>query len=119
MELTNGIICILDSYNRPAGTGFVVSTATDNLIITCAHVLGEPRPEQVTVVFQATGGRQEAKLVEQWWRPEATEDFAVLRVVGDLPEQVQPLILGTAAGTEGHTIHTFGFPNAHEMRNEM
>ena len=119
MELTSGIVCMLDSYKRPAGTGFVVSAATENLIITCAHVLGEPRPERVTIVFQATAEQREAKLVEQWWRSESTEDVAVLQVVGDLSEQVQPFLLGTAAGTRGHTIHTFGFPNVGEVEGVL
>jgi WD40 repeat protein/energy-coupling factor transporter ATP-binding protein EcfA2 len=119
MELTSGIVCMLDSYKRPVGTGFVVSAAPENLIITCAHVLDEPRPEQVTIVFQATGEQREAKLIDQWWRPESTEDVAVLQVVGDLPEQVQPFRLGTAAGTRGHTIHTFGFPNVGEVEGVL
>jgi WD40 repeat protein len=119
MELTSGIVCVLDGYNRPAGTGFVVSTPTENLIITCAHVLGEPRPERITIVFQATGEQREAKLLDQWWRPESAEDVAVLQVVGDLPEQVQPFLLGTAAGTRGHTIDTFGFPNVGEVEGVL
>src|SRR6266700_7600778 len=54
-------------------------------------------------------------VIDRWWRPEAAEDVAVLRVVGDLPEQVQPFLLGEAAGTRGHTIHTFGFPQVGEV----
>ena len=92
MELTSGIVCILDSNKRPAGTGFVVSTATENLIVTCAHVLGERRPERFTIVFQATGEQREAKVIDQWWRSQAAEDVAILRVVGDLPQQVQPFL---------------------------
>ena len=119
MELTRGIVCILCNYKRPAGTGFVVSTATEILIVTCAHVLGEPRPEQVTIVFQATGERREAKVIDQWWRSQVAEDVAILRIVGDLPQQVQPFLLGTAAGTRGHIIHTFGFPKTGEVEGVL
>src|SRR2546423_1444497 len=119
MELTSGIVCILDNYKRPTGTGFVVSTATENLIVTCAHVLGEPKPERVTIVFQAKGEQREAKVIDQWWRSQAAEDVAILRVVGDLPQQVQPFLLGTAAGTRGHIIHTFGFPKTGEVEGVL
>jgi len=119
MELTSGTVCILDSNKRPAGTGFVVSTATENLIVTCAHVLGEPKPEYVTVIFQATGEQREAKVIDRWWRPQEAEDVAILHIVGDLPQQVQPFLLGTAAGTRGHTIHTLGFPKIGEVEGVL
>src|SRR2546423_2958792 len=101
MELTSGIVCILDNYKRPTGTGFVVSTGTENLIVTCAHVLGEPKPERITIVFQATGEQREAKVIDQWWRPQRTQDAAIIRVVGDVPQQREPFLLGTSAGTRG------------------
>lgn len=119
MELTTGIVCILDSYKRPAGTGFIVSTATENLIVTCAHVLGEPKPEQVTIVLQATGEPREAKVIDQWWRSKDAEDIAILQVIGGLPKGVQPLLLGNAKGTRGHTIHTFGFPEVGEVNGVL
>src|SRR5713226_3143249 len=116
MELTSGIVCILDAYSRPAGAGFVVSTVMENLIVTCAHVLGEPRPERVTIVFQSTGEQQEAKVIDQWWRSEEAEDVAILRIVGCLPPGVQPLPLGSAKGTVGHDVSTFGFPNVGQVK---
>jgi len=113
MDLTKGIVCILDASNKPAGTGFVIA---DDLIATCAHVLGEPRPAHVTVVFQATNERRETKVMDEWWRPEDAEDVAILQVIGTLSQAVQPFLLGTATGTGGHTIHTFGFSLAGEGR---
>src|SRR6266436_2965006 len=101
MELTSGIVCVLDDNNTPAGAGFVVS---DGLIATCAHVLGEPRPKQVVIVFQATNERREARVIDQCWRSEDAEDVAFLQVIGGLPLGVQPFLLATATGTRGHTI---------------
>ncbi len=116
MELTSGIVCVLNSHSRPAGAGFVASTTTsENLIITCAHVLGETVPEKVSVIFQANGEQREAMVIDRWWRPMETEDIAILQVLGDWPQGVQSFPLGEAAGTRGHTIHTFGFPQVGEV----
>src|SRR6266700_4510228 len=54
-------------------------------------------------------------VIDRWWRPMETEDIAILQVLGDWPQGVQSFPLGEAAGTRGHTIHTFGFPQVGEV----
>src|SRR2546426_742669 len=112
-DITAGVVCILDAYGRPAGTGFVVSD--NGLIVTCAHVLGISRPETVTLVFRATRERREARVIAEWWRSQDAEDVAVLQVDGNLPEAVRSLPLGSSGGTSGHKVSTFGFPEAGEV----
>jgi len=111
--LTAGIVRILDSEGKTAGTGFVITD--DGLIATCAHVVqgaGAGPGDTVRVVFHATGEEHEAKVEPAWWRAPNAEDVAILRLDGPVPEGVIPLSLGSSAGVEGHTLTTFGFPDA-------
>src|SRR6266699_639403 len=115
-QLIRGIVRILDANENIAGTGFVI--ADSGLIATCSHVIqpireqrdGKPCPEKVTIVFHATEDKQDARTEPDWWLPWDAGDLAILRVEGVLPEGVQPLPLGLAEGTSGHSICTFGFP---------
>lgn len=111
MDILNGIVRIESS---DIGTGFVISA--DGLIITCAHVLGSPRPATASVIFQATGEKREAEVLAEGWRADDAEDTAVLRVTGALPEGVQPLPLGSSQATKGHAMITFGYPEMGEVK---
>ncbi|GCE27638.1 hypothetical protein KDA_31220 [Dictyobacter alpinus] len=116
-KLIRGIVRILDRERKTAGTGFLISES--GLIATCSHVIqrdilqeqGEPRPEKVTVIFHATGDEQDARILVPWWLPWNMGDVAILQLEGTLPLGVQPLPLGPAEGTSGHTISVFGFPD--------
>ena len=113
-KLIQGIVRILNGNGYTAGTGFVVSES--RLIATCSHVIqnersqieGEPCPKEVKVIFHATGEKLNAKVA--WWLPCNAGDLAVLRIEATLPSDVQPLLLGSPKGTDGHEICTFGFP---------
>jgi WD40 repeat protein/energy-coupling factor transporter ATP-binding protein EcfA2 len=102
------------------GTGFVASSkdgsAKDDLIVTCAHVIGEPFPEKVIVTFLATNEQREALVVPEWGRSQKAEDIAILRVVGGLPKGVQPLPLGSSSGINGHNVTSYGFPSGMSVR---
>ncbi len=111
MNELNGVVRIVS--NKHIGTGFVVSS--DGLIATCAHVLGSPRPEKATVIFQGTGTRQDATVIAEWWRASDAEDIAFLKIDGALPEGIQVLPLGSCEGTSGHNIRSFGYPAAGEV----
>src|SRR6266446_3641970 len=110
-DIYAGIVRVLSG--RSVGTGFVV--ADDGLIATCAHVLGQPCPEKVSVVLLATNEQREATVEMQWWRDVEAEDIAILRVEGGLPQGVRSLALGSSTGVGGHRISTFGFPSAGEV----
>jgi WD40 repeat protein/energy-coupling factor transporter ATP-binding protein EcfA2 len=111
VNILNGIVRIMSG--RQIGTGFVVSN--NGLIVTCAHVLGKIMPETAQVVFQVTGEQREAKVIAGGWRAATAEDVAFLQVSGTLPEGVEPLTLSSSKGTDGHTIRTFGYPDAGEV----
>ena len=88
------------------------SSRKDDLIATCAHVIGEPFPDKVNVTFLATNEQREALVVKEWCRSKKAEDIAILRVVGGLPEGVRPLSLGPSTGINGHKMTTYGFPSS-------
>ena len=110
-DINAGIVRILSG--RSVGTGFAVSD--DGLLVTCAHVLGRPCPERVSIIFLTTNERQEATVEMQWLRDVGDEDMAILRVQGGLPQGVRSLPLGSSTGVSGHKISTFGFPSAGEV----
>jgi WD40 repeat protein len=110
-DIHAGIVRILSG--RSVGTGFAVSD--DGLLITCAHVLGRPCPERVSIIFLTTNERREATVEMQWLRDVEAEDMVILRVQGGLPQGVRSLPLGSSTGVSGHKISTFGFPSAGEV----
>jgi len=113
VDLTAGIVRILKPDGTTAGTGFVVSD--EGLIATCAHVVqyaGAGPGDTVRVTFHAVDEEREAIVEPEWWRAPDVEDVAILHLDGPLPEGVVSLPLGSSAGAEGHTLSTFGFPDA-------
>ena len=112
-DLISGIVRILKPNGRTAGIGFVGTD--DGLIVTCAHVLEfaqAKRGDRVRIAFHATGEVRQALVEPAWWRPRAAEDVAILRLEGALAQEVKALPLGSSAEVQGHTLITFGFPEA-------
>lgn len=113
IDLTSSIVRILKPNGATAGTGFVVTE--EGLIATCTHVIefAQAKPgENIQVALYATGEIRQALVEPSWWRPSNAEDVAILRLEGALPQGVKALPLGSSAGVEGHTLITFGFPEA-------
>ena len=110
----NGIVRVL--VLGATGTGFVASN--DGLLVTCAHTLGFPPPEQVTVMFLATKTEVEAKVLMDWYRPEKEEDVAFLKVE-QLPEMVCSLPLGSANLSYYHQLSSFGYPHDNEVDGSL
>ncbi len=91
ISLIDGIACVLDAFDRPIGTGFVVSN--DGLIANCAQIISEPCPESVMLVFQASEERREARILLGHWRSENAEDVGILQLIGNLATGVKPIPL--------------------------
>src|SRR5690349_3349029 len=90
------------------GAAFLVA---DHWVATCAHVIrwaGKDPGETVTL-RRADGTRLQALVVPQYWREPNAEDIAILKLDQALPG-LEPLPLGSSAGTKGHRFSTFGFP---------
>jgi formylglycine-generating enzyme required for sulfatase activity len=92
------------------GTGFVVGP---DRIVTCAHVIVDPRGElrqSVDVVFRGSGERRTARLDPDHHSSEDALDIAFLIVEGGLPNTAQPATLFPSVKSEGHRGFAIGYP---------
>ncbi|MCQ3974873.1 MAG: hypothetical protein DPW09_15640 [Anaerolineae bacterium] len=111
-NLISGIVRILNPAGETVGAGFVLTD--DGLIATCAHVIesaGAGPGDTVRLIFHYSGDEATATVELAAWRESDAEDIAILRLVGHLPDEVAPVLLGTSVGTANHPIQTFGFPD--------
>ncbi|WP_326746614.1 trypsin-like peptidase domain-containing protein [Streptomyces virginiae] len=102
---------ILGPDGEVAGAGFLVAA---DVLVTCAHVIraAEGGPgDSVTLVFPHTAGaaRSEGRVMAEAWREPGEEDVALIRLPA-VPPGTAPLPLGSAAGSRGHQVRSFGFP---------
>ncbi|MCX4631659.1 trypsin-like peptidase domain-containing protein [Streptomyces sp. NBC_01443] len=109
--LSPAVAQIVGTDGAVAGAGFLVA---EDILVTCAHVVtgaGSGPGGSVQLVFPRAPGapRVEGQVLEDPWRAPEDEDVAVVRLSGALPD-VEPLALGSAAGSEGHRVLSFGFP---------
>src|SRR5687767_5525569 len=90
------------------GAAFLVS---DRLIVTCVHVVKAAggAPGRTVRLRLSDGSIITAEALSEYWREESRGDIAILRLEKPILG-VQPLVLGSSAGTQGHTFSTFGFP---------
>ncbi|QXE37490.1 hypothetical protein KQY30_27955 [Streptomyces sp. GMY02] len=102
---------ILGTDGTVAGSGFLVAP---DLLLTCAHVIaaagGGPDGE-VDVSFPHLPGAPSlpGRVEAASWRDADTQDVAAVRLA-DAPTGARVLELGTAGGTQGHAVVSFGFP---------
>jgi WD40 repeat protein len=106
-KLRKGTVAIL-SRGKPVGTGFFVSR---QLVTTCAHVVSRSGDNVLLELFN--GKTIHAVVEPDYWRDKKAEDIAILRLKEALPEEIEPLWLGTEANTEDHEFKTYGFPDLH------
>ncbi|MFD6002124.1 trypsin-like peptidase domain-containing protein, partial [Streptomyces erythrochromogenes] len=102
---------ILGPDGEVAGAGFLVAA---DVLVTCAHVVwaaGGGPGDSVTLVFPHTAGaaRSEGRVMAEAWREPEEDDVAVIRLPA-VPPGTAPLPLGSAAGSQGHQVRSFGFP---------
>ncbi len=114
-ELTASIVRVVGPRGATVGTGFVVTD--DGLVATCAHVVAaagatkeSPPSGEVQVGLAATGDLRTARIEPGQWLSCDDGDVAILRIEGDLPDQVPPLPLGGSGGTKDHPFTAFGYP---------
>ncbi len=112
-DLLACIIRVCNTAGETLGTGFVV---TENLVVTCAHVVaacGSAPGGYVRVVFHANGQVREAEVLADFWSAPDADDIAVLHLFPHnqlLPHGVVPVILGSTRACNGHPMRTMGFP---------
>ncbi|MFD4866255.1 trypsin-like peptidase domain-containing protein, partial [Streptomyces sp. NPDC058412] len=102
---------ILGPDGEVAGAGFLV---TADVLVTCAHVVraaGGSPGDSVTLVFPHAAGaaRSEGRVMAEAWREPGEEDVALIRLPAP-PPGTAPLPLGSATGSQGHQVRSFGFP---------
>ncbi len=115
-NIKQAIVAILTlSGKRTQGTGFVLGK--EGLIATCAHVvegvLGTTPADgtELKVRFTATGRLATAIVKLEWYRAVDAEDIALLVLTGPLPPEISVLPTAPAAGSVGHRIRSFGYPD--------
>ncbi|MFE6848955.1 trypsin-like peptidase domain-containing protein [Streptomyces sp. NPDC057686] len=99
---------------RVAGAGFLVA---EGVLVTCAHVVraaGSGPGDSLRLAFPHVEGAPEVEglVLADGWRGPEDEDVAVVRLrPGDgFTGGVTPLALGSAAGSRGHRVQSYGFP---------
>lgn len=123
-RLLRSVVRIVDRGRRVVGTGFFVKS---DLIVTCAHVVREALQEQ-GAALQLEGEEEVeiqpfaempegqdfvvAAVEAEYLRGENAEDVAFLRLSSPLSAGIQPLVLATSQGLEGHDLRGFAFPKA-------
>ncbi|MEV5796591.1 nSTAND1 domain-containing NTPase [Streptomyces collinus] len=110
-ELLSAVAQVLDSGERVAGAGFLV---TEDVLVTCAHVVeaaGSGPGEHVSLRFPHVEGVHSMRglVLAEGWRDPEDEDVAVIRLRG-APAGARPLPLGSTGGCRGHRVRSFGFP---------
>lgn len=111
IQVTAGIVRILNRADSTVGTGFVVHK--EGLIATCAHVIasaGYGPSDRVSLIFQETGAKAEAVVEPTWWCAPLAEDVAILQLTDPLPSAIPPLPLGESSGTVDHPFQSYGYP---------
>ncbi|MFG2999645.1 trypsin-like peptidase domain-containing protein [Streptomyces sp. NPDC048340] len=112
--LFRAVAQVLGPDGEVVGVGFLVAEA---VLMTCAHVVraaGAEPGDSLRLAFPHLEGAPEVEglvLADAWRAPE-DEDVAVVRLGtgAEVTAGVAPLPLGTAAGSRGHKVHSFGFP---------
>ncbi|WP_407913856.1 trypsin-like peptidase domain-containing protein [Kitasatospora sp. NE20-6] len=94
-----------------AGSGFLVA---EDLLISCAHVVeaaGYSPGDEVELAFPRVPGSPTVlgQVLEEGWRDPEEQDIALVRLE-HAPAGTAPLLLGSAAGCEGHRVRSIGFP---------
>jgi len=113
-HLEQSIIRVLNANGTTVGTGFVV---TDQLAVTCAHVIeaaGSTCGKTVCIQFYHGASEQVVQVREDGWSAASKDDIAFLRIDG-LPEGVTSVIMGSAANCDGHDYRSFGFAKLAEF----
>ncbi|MER7468903.1 trypsin-like peptidase domain-containing protein [Streptomyces sp. NPDC097981] len=102
---------VLGRNGEACGAGFLVA---EDVLVTCAHVVraADSGPgRSVWLVFPNADGAGvvEGIVMEEPWREPEAEDVAMVRLSAAVPGTYVPA-LGSAAGSRGHEVRSFGFP---------
>jgi WD40 repeat protein len=106
--LVTAVAQIHTASGAVAGTGFAV---TGGALLTCAHVVqaaGSGPGEPVTVAFRESV--VVGTVLSEPWRAVDDEDIAVV-ALPELPDGVTTLAMGSADGSRGRRVVSFGFPS--------
>lgn len=95
------------------GTGYL---ATQELLITCAHVLTDkptPPSKGVSVRFHCNNETFPVDVSKDWWSPSAKDDVAVLKLKPGKspPASAEVATLGRSVGRKDRECEVFGYPD--------
>ena len=72
---------------------------------------GDELTQIVSLAFLATGALCTAKVLPDYWRSPTSEDIALLRIEGELPDGIIPVSCAASREAAGHPFRTYGFPD--------
>ncbi|MFI0091796.1 nSTAND1 domain-containing NTPase [Streptomyces bobili] len=110
-DLLGAVAQVLGPDGAVVGAGFLVA---EGVVATCAHVVaaaGSGPGGQVLVAFPHVEGadRVKGRVPAELWRSVEGEDVAFIRLSAT-PAHARTLPLGSAEGSRGHQVRSFGFP---------
>lgn len=100
--IAKGVVEVHNPDKGSFGTGFLIS---NDLIVTCAHVVGAS--PHVLVRFYGHHDYFQVSTIKLDFRPH--KDVTVLAFSQTLPKGVKPLCLGSTDNVTGHKVYSLGF----------
>ncbi|MFF9603607.1 trypsin-like peptidase domain-containing protein [Streptomyces sp. NPDC014684] len=105
------VVQVLTADGGVAGAGFL---ASGNVVITCAHVVraagsGPGDRLRLRLPHLPEEPLVEGTILAGAWREPDAEDVAAVRLA-EVPAGARAVPLGSAAGSSGHRVSSFGFP---------
>ncbi|MFD5615200.1 trypsin-like peptidase domain-containing protein, partial [Kitasatospora sp. NPDC127060] len=110
-DLPAAVAQVVGPDGEVVGAGFLVA---EGILVSCAHVVqaaGGGPGATVRLVFPHAEGapRLEGHVLEDSWRAVEGDDVAIVRLTGT-PAATRAVRLGSAEGSRGHQVRSFGFP---------
>ncbi|SOD65683.1 WD40 repeat [Streptomyces zhaozhouensis] len=109
--LPSAVVEILRPDGTVVGAGFHVGAGT---VLTCAHVVtaagsGPGRRVELRFAREPEGSSAAGVVDDRAWREPEGADIAAVRLA-HVPPSAGTVMLGSAEGTRGHRVSSYGFP---------
>ncbi len=115
-NIKKSVVAVLSNdTGNIVGTGFL---ASENLVVTCSHVLVAANAfdgDVVKIRFDGQSDIFDALVVPEYWRDVKNGDVAILRL-DRVPENISPLRLGEPNGSAGNHFYAYGYATVTDVQ---